>query len=328
MKGKISILKAVSILLDTKTAPHTVHASTVNTLALYLTKEWSALAKPLLDKADSVKKTEASVEKFLKDIDASMGQFSSNVEKELEDYVSFFYKYSKNEFIKGNKLAEVEKADLPKVTPILWTDKDDNAIKQLNKMSKSSTGKFYKGSVQKAVHDSVRENMFETQLPLPDAVKQMKKDLSTALRLKSGKMIAKVVPGGFIGTAEEYFSGLAMHTASMARTSSSVYTMSDVGVKNMIVRSLKTNRTCAGCLEMDGTTYPVKDAMTHIDNILAVDSIDEIKKLQPSFHFDVPDAIKPGSAKDQALKELKDSKSEAVMLPTFHFRCECYVDMA
>jgi hypothetical protein len=255
-----------------------------------------------------------------------MSKFGDNVEKTVDQYTEFFYKYSKDKFIKEKKLAKVQKADPPDVSPAMWFDKDDEAIEQLKKMTNKSTGQFYQASVQKAVHESVRKNMFESQLPQKEALEQMKSDLAKALKMKPGSLASEVVPTGFKGTADEYFKGLAEHTSSMARTTSTLYTMEQVEAETMVIRSLKTSRTCAGCLQMDGTTYKVEKAVKHVEDIMSADSLDEIRDIQPSFHFDTPD--KPLSeAKSAQLKELKETKDSNVRLPAFHFRCECYVDM-
>jgi hypothetical protein len=327
MKKKIRVLKAVSVLLDKAIKPPVVTSSATNALKMYFLDEWFSLATPLIAKADGVKQTEESVSKFLEVCDTEMAKFAPTVKAEFEKYIEYFYKYSRNKFLQDSKLLKLKKADLPDSDPLLWTDKDQIAIDALKYISTEATGAFYTSSVQVAVADSVRRNMLEKQLPRDEAIEKLKADLQKALKIDAGMAVAE----GFKGTADQYFTGLAESTASLSRVTGSVFVMEELEVKTLIVRSMRTNRTCEGCLAMDGTTYETVEAVKHIERLLGADSLDDLKEIQPSFHFDTPENMAkmgPDNAKSAALEQLKSVKDTNVMLPPFHFRCECYVDMA
>ncbi len=320
--NNFKILKHVSMAIDKREMPHLVSSDTTKAFALYMAKEWRTLANPLIKKSGDLKQTEKSVNSFLKSVDTEMGKYGGKIEDEVDDYITFLYKFAKDKFIKDHKLDKVEKVDLPEISPVIWAEVDELAITQLKKITNGAAGKFYSSSVQQAVHESVKVNMFDRHLTHDDAITAIKKDLERAFKLKGGALESKIVPKGFKGTANQYFSGLAEYSSSMARTSSSIYTMQDVGVEKVVIRSLKSARTCVGCLEMDGTVYKTKDVAAHMDKMLAVNDVSELKELQPFFHFDTP-----GNSTDKMKEDAKKVSGGSVKTPPFHFLCECFLDM-
>lgn len=321
-KGKVKV-KALKAVVKAITKAKNDEKSTINGLGKTMLKAWEDLADNVMEKADSVKDTEKSVDSFLSYVDKEMGKLNSIIEDDMQDYIDYLYKFQKNKFVKDNDLEPVAKANLPEIEPSIWIAKDEEAISSVTRITKSSTGKFYKGSVQKTVYESVKKNILESPLTHEEAVGVMKKDLAKALKISKGKLASKVVPKGFKGTADQYFSGLAENAGTLTRTSSSIYSVSEVGGKYIVVRSVRSSRTCAGCLAMDGTKYKTADAVKHLEKILAIDDVSDYGKVQPSFHFTKTDKSTPEQLAQA--KELKESG--AVYLAPFHFRCECYMDM-
>ena len=326
MTDKHDQMKEVSILLD-KAEKNKTSTKTVGAYALYMYSEWVKLAKPLIDEAGGKSTSTTSwVEPFIKKIDKKMGKFQSTIQEKQDEYVDYFYKYFKNDFIKSNDIEIVQKAEVPSVTPILWATTDDEALLGMKKFSSGASGSFYNNSVQQTVRSSIEANIIEGNLTLEEGVAQMKRDLTKALRIKPGSLESKVIPPGYKGTAEKYFSGLADHTATLSRTTGSVYTLDSIGATEMVIRSLNTNRTCVGCLEMDGTKYKVADAKKHANKIINADSISDLKDIQPWFHFKPPSEYDADGLK-VAEASAKESVDGQMHIPPFHFRCECFVDM-
>ena len=326
LEENLKYFKATSVLLDKATKSPT-GINVVSAFGLMMFSKWAKLAKPLIKEAGG-KSTSSTgwVDPFIKKIDKKMGTYQSTIDDEQVEYTEYLYKYFKNEFIKRNKIQIVEKANLPEITPILWLEQDEEALAALRKMTSGSTGKFYKTSVQQAVQDSIKFNIIESNLPLDEAVAQMKRDLSKALKMTPGQMESKVVPPGYTGTAESYFTSLADHTASLSRTTGAVFTMDEVDAKKMIIRSVRSKRTCLGCLEMDGMIYDVSKAKKHTDKMLGADNVGDLKKLQPFFHYKTPDEYSETELAN-AQASAKAEANSGFKTPPFHFRCECFVDM-
>lgn len=324
MKKKIKLTKALKKVCIEISKAVDDDKSAVEAFGIYMLDEWTTLAKKVIAKSDDIKATEKSVDSFLKYCDSEMEKFGDEVESDIHDYIDFIYKFSKEKFIKDKGLELVEKADLPVIESTLWIEQDTAAIKSLERITGQSTGKFYKTSVMETVHNSVKKNVFENpSLTHAEAVEIMQKDLSKALKLSKGKLASKVVPKGFHGTANQYFSGLAKNSATLARTSSTIYTIKDVGAKYVVVRSVRTSRTCVGCLAIDGQKYKTADAVSHLEKILSMDDISEYKDIQPSFHFTTKDKSTP----EQLMAAQSIKESGAIHIPPHHFRCECYTDM-
>jgi len=327
---KIKLLKLVSMLIDkkaVKTDPERL--SVTGEFTAYMFNEWSKRAKPLVNQAKNVSITSVGINSFIKKIDSTMGKFGSEIEQEVRDHVKYFYAYYKKNFIEERKLGKkIAKVEAPKIPAEFWFEADTKNVELIEGQIVKSTGEFYGNSCKTAIADSIKKNAFERGLTGTQLRDALVNDLEKALRLKGGALESRVVPEGFKGTAEQYFKGIAEHTATTTRTGSHLTALQDAEVDRFIVRSLKTSRTCLGCIAMDGKTFTVKRGVSHFNKLLEADR-EELKELQPSFHYKSPSDYSNAEALAQAKADAsKMSKSDNVQLPPFHFRCECYVDMA
>lgn len=324
---KMDLLKNISVVLDKANKPDIQQSSVVKTMALNMFNEWAKLAKPLIKQADSVKHTKKAINAFIKKIDKEMAKFPAKVKKDNAKFIDFLYRYSKDQFIKSENIKQASKAvSLPTIEPGIWATTDTASIEALETLTSKTVDGFYQGSVQTAVANSIKKNVFERNLTGDAATKAMKNDLAKALKLKSGALESKVVPKGFRGTADNYFKGLSQHTSTLARTSSNLNTLDYVGAEYVQIHSVRSARTCLGCLEMDGKKYKTKEAVAHMNKILTVDSIESLKKIQPSFHFKNSGEYEGNEdkLKEQKLKA-KEMVSQQMYLPPFHFLCECFI---
>ena len=253
-----------------------------------------------------------------------MGKFGKLVQPELAEYIEYFYKFSKDQQIKALGIQKTEKANLPSIEPYIWTGIDEESAATLGELYGKSTSGFYSGSVQTTVINSVKKNIFERQLTYDEAAKVLKKDLAKAFKMKGGALESGVIPKGFKGTADAYFKGLSQNSATLARTSSNLNTLQYVGSKYIKIHSVKSSRTCLGCLAMDGTKYKIGEAVNHMTQMINASSLDELKEIQPSFHFKHSGAYSSDKLKEETAKA-NSMASGAVRLPPFHFRCACYI---
>lgn len=326
--NKISILKALSMYIDKETDRTDIKAGDI--LATYLTKEWQDLAEKSISQGKNIKVSKESVDSYVKFINSTMGGFADNIKKEVSDSVEYFYKYFKHRFIKEQELVKkyLTKAEPPAIPPEFWFAVDDANIAAIEAQLNASVGGFYGESCQVAVAESISVNVFEKGLTGDALTEAVMGDVAKALRVAKGKLASDVVPPGFRGTADQYFSGVSNYGETMSRTSSTLSALKDVDVKKFVIRSLKTDRTCLGCLEMDGQEYSVDDGLAHQQKMFDAESKDELRAIQPMFHFDAPGTYKDPERLASEKANAKAQASEGVRLPPFHFRCQCYVDMA
>jgi len=205
----------------------------------------------------------------------------------------------------------------------LWHEKDEEAIRSIQRQTRDFAGSFYGNSVQTAVAESVAVNVFERGLTEKEAGAALQADLMKAFRLDEGALESKVVPAGFRGKAKSYYIDLAENQAQLTRTTTMMYALDDVGAEKYTIHSVKTNRTCLGCLNMDGVEYTVASGKKHVDKLLGASTVADLKKIQPSFHF------KPeGENSDAKVAEAAALPGTQPSVPPFHFRCECYISMS
>lgn len=318
---RIDLLKSTSIVLDKANKPPTFDSKMVDAMGKNMLDKWAKLALPLVKSVKNIAHTKDAVNKFIKKVDKTMAKFPKLVEKDNKEYTTYLYKYSKEQFIKAEKIT---KANIPTIDASIWTVKDEATIEALNGMTGESVSGFYGKSVQTAVAESVKKNVFERKLVGDTVGEALKADLAKALKLKGGALESAVVPKGFHGTAQQYFNGLSQHTATLARTSSNVYTLDYVEAKYLVVHSVRSSRTCLACLEIDGKKYKVSEAVSHVDSIMNAGSIDDLKDIQPWFHEKLPSEYKADELKD-AKKQIKSQINSGVNLPPFHWKCACFV---
>lgn len=322
LQEKIDTLKTVSLMVDKRTKRAPKDTVVAKALGLFMFNEYQKLVKPLIKEGGSVQHTKAAINKYLKKINNTMKTFPSKIETRVNDDIDYIYRYSKASFAEKHKITKA-KTKPPEIPVSLWHDRDEEAITALQRQTNDFAGSFYSNNVQAAVADSVSVNVFERGLTAKEAGEALQKDLMKAFRMDQGTLESKVVPPGFRGKADRYFVDLAEHQAQMARTSSLIYAMDDAGATKFTIHSVKTDRTCLGCLNMDGVEFSVPDGVKHVEKLLSANDVDELKAIQPSFHFK-PD----GENSPAKIAEAATHNGGNVEVPPFHPRCECYVSMS
>ena len=319
---KIKLLKGISIGVNKKFNRIPTKSPVVKAFAALLYSNWKDRAETVIKAAAGVKATEGWADSFIAKADKKMGSFGSAVAGDCSEHTNYLYRSSKLQFIKERKLVKVRKLDDIEIPDEFWSEADVTNIEAIEKHIIGSTGKFYEKSSQRAITESVKKNIFERGLVGDELVEAVMSDVSKALHMELGSLASEVVPEGFRGLAEEYFKGISEHVATLTRTGSIMEALSDSDVQTFVIRSMQTDRTCIGCLEMDGETFEVEKGYDHFQSLVEADDEEQMAEIQPSFHFGAP-----GENSEDKLAELADLADAGVMLPPFHFRCECYVDM-
>lgn len=321
---KLKIAKTFSIMVDKAKKRQPKDTTVIHNLGLYLLTEWRDLALPLITQADNIKATQSSIDKYIKKVDAKMAKFGKTIKKRVDEDFNYIYRYSKASDAKrfSTLVSKAKRLDPPEIAVGFWTEADLAAIEAIQIQTTAFANTFYSGSVQTAVAESVKVTIFEQGLTLEQAGEALQKDLMRVFRLKKGALESKVVPKGFRGTAGQYFNGLAETQAQVSRTASSLYALSDAGADKFVIRSVKSDRTCQGCFNMDGQEFTVQRGINHIQKFMEAESKEDLKEIQPAFHYKVPGENSEAKEKE-AKKLLSDGK---VRVSPFHFKCECYID--
>lgn len=134
-------------------------------------------------------------------------------------------------------------------------------------------------------------------------------------------------PGGFHGSAAQYFEGVAANAATHARAMGQLASFEETGFTIYVIVNPLDSRTCPVCNHMDGKTFTVAQGRTQADAVLAAEDPDAVKAAHPWLSITKIKAISP----KPGLQPAADSKALAgkgQALPPYHFRCRCAVDVA
>lgn len=134
-------------------------------------------------------------------------------------------------------------------------------------------------------------------------------------------------PGGFTGTAAQYFEGVAANAATHARAFGQLTSMEEVGFDQFEIVNPRDSRTCPVCNHMDGKIFTVPQGRKQMEAVLDADNPDAVKAAHPWLPLKEIEKISPNPGK-QSAADSKALAAAGVALPPYHFRCRCAVDVA
>ncbi len=196
---------------------------------------------------------------------------------------------------------------------------DDAAVEALQDHQVLWVGGHYDDNISKAIANSARE-----------AIVEAGKDQAAAGRLVREALkveLARVVtPGGFHGSATQYFEMLAANAATVSRAHGQVSSFMRVGATRMEVINPRDRRTCPVCSHMDGKIFTVEQGAAQLGKELAAKTPDDIKTAHPWIGVKRMKQLAPARGKapaDQAAK----LAGAGFSLPPYHGRCRCSIDI-
>jgi hypothetical protein len=196
---------------------------------------------------------------------------------------------------------------------------DEEAVAAMQEQMGLWVGDHYADNVSMAIQDAVREETIRAGNKASVAADALRGRLAAELGMV-------VTPGGFTGTAAQYFEGLAANAATVARVYGQIESFARIGITTYTVWNPLDERTCPSCGLMNGKQFTVKQAQEQISRELAATSKDAYKKAHPWY-------TDKQYAKMTSNGHVSKDDSEALAkagaaLPPYHFKCRCTVDVS
>lgn len=156
-------------------------------------------------------------------------------------------------------------------------------------------------------------------IPINTAPPDLRRALGPRIPKKLWPSPPAPVVGGYTGTPDDYFSGLAANQINLSRNFATVETLGEAGAQKYIIVAVLDERTSKVCKEMNGQVFDVSDGLKFRDDFLGAKT---------------PSAVK-GMAKWRTPKQtagLKGKGSGALVkagmsMPPFHFKCRTKIRM-
>ena len=196
---------------------------------------------------------------------------------------------------------------------------DESAIEMLQDDQMLWIGLYYDANVR----DAVRNTTIEIQtlgLGRREAGERMMEAIQEVLGVIT-------IPGGFTGTAKQYFEGLAANTATNARVRGQIRSFTDIGITLYELVNPMDFRTSEICAHLNGKVFAVQDAVSQIESVAGATTPDQVKAAQPWLTYKEILAISP-TAGQVSVADSRALADEGVMLPPFHFKCRTTVDIS
>jgi hypothetical protein len=135
------------------------------------------------------------------------------------------------------------------------------------------------------------------------------------------------LPSGWRGTYDEYFEALSANVTTLARSASTVMGIEEAGGVRLVIVNPEDERTCERCMIMSGKEFTVGQARSQLDKLLAARTPEAVKAAQPWYSVKELKQIskKPGHVSDRDSARLAEA---GVILPGYHMKCRCTVDLA
>jgi len=221
------------------------------------------------------------------------------------------------------KFEEVKKADVAQLLPSFDLI-DDAAVEALENQQVFWIGEHYKDNVSPSIAGVTKETMAQAGRDARAAGKAMSEKVAASL--------SKVrVPGGFNGSAKQYFEGLTANAMTVARVHGQMRSFMDIGITRYSISNPSDHRTCKRCAHMEGKVFTTKQGAEQMGKELAADSPEEVKAAHPWLTEKQIKDISPKAGPQKGAAGAKDAKALAAKgqaLPPYHYRCRCTVDIS
>lgn len=196
---------------------------------------------------------------------------------------------------------------------------DENAVDALDNFNMFWVSGHYSRTVSAAISEVVRDALVKSGGDLKEAGRLIRE----ALERELGKV---KLPGGFTGSADAYFEGLAANAATVARVYGQLRSFEQAGVRELEIVNPMDSHTSEFCEHMNGKVFTVEQARAQIDEELAATSPAAFKKAHPWVTVDELRDISPkaGNAGDADAAALA---AAGIGLPPYHWRCRTTIDV-
>lgn len=293
-------------------------------------KQWEIVGRRATKKAGSMAKSGKSPIQVRNAIKKDLQRWRRIVSRVFLDELEYIYRLARVAAYKkatgktqGSLQYDTETFGVQKVRPIprirglVFDLADDAAIKAIQEQQTFWIGEFIDG-FSEAIEEITREVVLETGESYREAGRILQEKIE-------GQFEYIKIPEGFVGTAEKYFEGLAANAATVARAHGQLTSFMEVDAKAFIVVNPMDERTCQRCSALDGMEFPIEQGVAQMRAEQVAGSIDEMKAAHPWLTTTEILNIKNNNA--EKVQPSKFARA-GVILPPYHFRCRCTIDIA
>lgn len=303
----------------------------------YMTRKWDEVSNHATKKAVSMAKGGKKPSTIIKEVNKIYGSWAKPASKVVAQELKGIYRLGRDVGfkkatgkIKGSLRYGTPKFETTSITKAkasilpVYDLIDYGAIEAIEEHQLYWVGSHYGENVSATVATTIRETVLEAGRNTTLAgnlLQERLKEVSQNIR----------VPGGFNGTAKQYFEGFAANATTTSRVFSQLRSFQEAGVTQYTIANPGDNRTCPRCGHLEGKTFSVNDGLSQMNKIIAAKSPDDVKKIQPwmSAKQILSISSTPGYIAGKA--GTRDSAALAkagLALPPYHYRCRCTIDIS
>lgn len=310
-------------------------ARTEGRMRQFMLAQWMAYARRAVSRAAALARAGKPAKTISATVRREMRQFPSAVLPRTTKELDKIYRLARTAGWKkatGQTKASLS-YDTPNLTEIIkatpkagfainpsFTVVDEAAVAALQEQQVFWLGQLYGEQVAEGISTTVSEAMIEAGASRRVAGNLIQERLTEQL----GHIRT---PGGFHGSAAQYFEGVAANAATHARAFGQLTSMDEVGFTTYYVTNPSDSRTCPVCNHVDGKVFTVSQGKKQMEAVLDADSPDAVKAVHPWLSIKAIEKISPNPGK-QSLADSKALAGAGQALPPYHFRCRCAVDVA
>lgn len=291
----------------------------------YLAASWRTRASKAVDRAVAAATSGKSATKVERAVANAMAPWEDTAISALNRATASIYKLGRQVgWRKGSGAtkdslqyeSEVKKASDPFPGFDVY---DENAVEALDNFNMFWVSGHYSRTVSATIAEVVRDALVKSGGDLKEAGRLIRE----ALERELGKI---KLPGGFIGSADAYFEGLAANAATVARVYGQLRSFEQAGVRELEIVNPMDLHTSEFCEHMNGKVFTVEQARAQIDAELAATTPEAFKKAHPWVSVDELHDIspKPGNVGDADAAALA---AAGIGLPPYHWRCRTTIDV-
>lgn len=196
---------------------------------------------------------------------------------------------------------------------------DEAAITALEQQQVFWLGDLYGAQVSDGVAETVSGAMI--------AAGKDRRAAGKLIEERLGRQLGNIrTPGGFHGSAAQYFEGVAANAATHARAFGSLASFEEAQFTVYQIVNPLDSRTCPVCNHVDGKQFTVAQGRSQMQVVLGADDPDGVKAVHPWLSFAEIEKISPKPGQ-QSAADSKALAQQGQSLPPYHFRCRCAVDV-
>jgi len=294
----------------------------------YMLAKWRVRSKEAAVSAQAVILSGGPRAKAVSRVDAIMDRWSGDVRETYVETLARAYRLARvaghkkatgrttaslQYVIPEEKVAKAAKKAPDAALEMSFDIQDKRAIAALQRQEMMWIGDHYGENVAAAIKEGVGEAMLEGLGR--EAAGRLVRDVVEE------KLRGVYAPGGWRGTDEDYFEGLAANATTNARVQGQLESFARVKVTTYEIVNPMDSRTTPFCEDMNGTFFSVQDGVNQLSSLRAAKTPDEVRAVHPWMSGKQMGSIRSkGGAKALA--------ANGLALPPYHFRCRSTVDVA